>query len=167
MQVARNQSIRRGFGARLFHCRESSASPSPPTYATVQRRVLRWRRTRNFIIIRCTISGLIVIGEIAERTEERRQVSTFSSSSGFISEVRERTGSHVFSCVTALQREKKRPLKGQGQRRGLSRRNIVSYKKRSQAENTRAISVNVSAGSPISGLLMAPPSHLAEIDAIR
>lgn len=99
----------------------------PPTYATVQPRVLRWRRTRNFIIISCTISGLIVIGEIAERTGERRQVSTFSSSSGFISEVRERSGSHVFSRVTALQREKKRPLKGQGERRGLSRRNIVFY----------------------------------------
>lgn len=97
MQVARNKSVR--MSSPRIWCTLISFSgifgkpPPPPTYATVQRRVLRWRRTRNFIIISCTISGLIVIGEIAERTEERRQASTFSSSLGFISEVRERTGS--------------------------------------------------------------------------
>lgn len=37
-------------------------------------RVFRWRRSRNFIIISWTISGLIVIGEILECTEVRRQV---------------------------------------------------------------------------------------------
>lgn len=69
--------------------------------------------------------------------------------------------------MTALQREKKRPLKGQGERRGLSRWNVVFYKKGVRLRTTRAISVNVSTGWPVSGLLIAPPSHLAEIDAIR
>lgn len=102
----RNRQDEFGEGSLLAYFTGIFGEP-PQTYATVQRRVLRWRRTRNFIIISCTISGLIVIGEIAERAEERRQVSTFSSSLGFIKSVREPDHTSLAACDGSPKGEEK------------------------------------------------------------
>lgn len=90
----------------------------PPT---VPWRLLPRCLTRNFIIISCRISRLIVIGEIAERTGERRQVLwqrgfnlfiVFGLHLGSLGHIfrllrdrsitkaaRKNTGSHVFSSL--------------------------------------------------------------------
>lgn len=59
--------------------------------------MLRWHRTRNFIIISRTISGLIAIVEILERAEVRRQVS--SASGWFV---------HVPAATATERREEER-----------------------------------------------------------
>lgn len=70
--------------------------------------------------------------------------------------------------VMALQREKKRcerPLKGQGERGGLSRRDVVFYKKKkkSKAENQESDKRECwHRVTDLFGLLIAPLSHLTE-----